>query len=58
METTVQHESAVRLQTKHELEEMNAQLIAETEALLAKGDRMMAEDINDIKEKLGNIPDY
>jgi hypothetical protein len=57
METTVQHESAVRLQTKHELEEMNAQLIAETEALLAKGDRMMAEDVNDIKEKLGNIPE-
>lgn len=57
METTVQHESAVRLQTKHELEEMNAQLIAETEALLAKGDRMMADDINDIKEKLGNLPE-
>lgn len=57
METTVQRKSAVRLQTKSEMDERNAQLIAETEALLAKGDRMMEEDVNDIKEKLGNLPE-
>lgn len=39
------------------LSDSNAKLIAETEALFAKGDRMMEEEINDIKAKLGELPE-
>lgn len=56
METTVQSANT-RPTTRKELSESNVKLLAETEALLAKGDRMMEEDVNDIKEKLGSLPE-
>lgn len=32
-------------------------LIAETEALFAKGDRMMEEEVNHLRQQLGSMPD-
>ena len=56
METTVQSANT-RPTTRKELSESNVKFLAETEALLAKGDRMMEEDVNDIREKLGSLPE-
>ena len=56
METTVQRANTRPIKKKG-LSESNAKLLAEADALLAKGDRMMEEDVNDIKEKLGNLPE-
>ena len=56
METTVQRANTRPIRKKG-LSESNAKLLAEADALLAKGDRMMEEDVNDIKEKLGNLPE-
>lgn len=57
MEATVQKKNAVREKQRIEITEKNSQLLAEAEALLAKGDRMMEEDIIDIRERLGNLPE-
>jgi hypothetical protein len=35
----------------------NANLVAEVEALLNKGDHMMEEDVVDIRERLGSLPE-
>lgn len=56
METTVQRTNT-RPTSRKGLSERNAKLLAEADALLAKGDRMIEEDVNDIKEKLGNLPE-
>ena len=56
METTVQRTNT-RPTSRKGLSESNAKLLAEADALLAKGDRMIEEDVNDIKEKLGNLPE-
>ena len=56
METTIQRANT-RPTSRKGLSEDNVRLIEETEALLAKGDRMMEEDVNDIREKLGNLPE-
>ena len=56
METTVQRANTRPIKKKG-LSESNAKLLAEADALLAKGDRMIEEDVNDIKEKLGNLPE-
>ena len=56
METTVQRANTRPIRKKG-LSESNAKLLAEADALLAKGDRMIEEDVNDIKEKLGNLPE-
>mgnify|MGYP006936057983 CR=1 FL=1 len=52
METTVQKSVTARVYTKSELTEKNANLVAEVEALLNKGDHMMEEDVVDIRERL------
>ena len=57
METTVQRTRAKHVSRKDHLTPEQQALIAETEALFAKGDRMMEEDVNDIREKLGNLPE-
>lgn len=57
METTVKRTGARKQGRKNQLTLEQQALIAETEALLAKGDRMMGDEINDIKEKLGNLPE-
>lgn len=57
METTVKRKSTVGTPAKKKLTGKNAQLLAEAEALLAKGDRMIEEEVNDVKEKLGNLPE-
>ncbi|MBQ3699918.1 MAG: DUF5053 domain-containing protein [Prevotella sp.] len=57
METTVQRTSARKMGKRNQLTAEQKALIAETEALFAKGDRMMEEDVNDIREKLGNLPE-
>ena len=56
METTVQRANT-RPAARKGLSDSNAKLLAEADALLAKGDRMMEEDVNDIREKLGNLPE-
>ena len=56
METTVQRANTRPIRKKG-LSESNAKLLAEADALLAKGDRMIEEDVNDIKEKLGILPE-
>ena len=57
METTVERTDARQVGSRNQLTAEQQVLIAETEALLAKGDRMMEEDVNDIREKLGNLPE-
>ena len=57
METTVQRTDAGQVGMKNRLTAEQKALIAETEALIAKGNRMMEEDVNDIREKLGNLPE-
>lgn len=57
METTVKRNTAVSTPAKKELTGKDTQLLAEAEALLAKGDRMIGEEVNDIKEKLGSLPE-
>lgn len=42
--------------TPQEQKEFNEALIAEARELLAKGDRMMEEEINDVRQRLGDIP--
>ena len=58
METTVQRGKVAPVRIKKELSSQNAQLLADAEALLVKGDRMMEEDANDIRERLGDIVDF
>ena len=54
METTV-HRKAGYKATKGRLDEKNTKLLAEAETLLAKGDRMMEEEVVDVKERLGKL---
>lgn len=42
--------------TPQEREAFNEALIAEARELLEKGDRMMEEEINDVRQSLGDIP--
>ena len=42
--------------TPHEREAFNAALIAEARDLLAKGDRMMEAEVDDVRQRLGDIP--
>lgn len=58
METTIQRNSKVRMYSKGNLAKKEADLLVEAEALLAKGDRMMEEEVNDTRQRLGDIPEY
>ena len=57
METTAQRTDSRQVGRKNLLTAEQKALIAETEALIAQGDRMMEEDVSDIREKLGNLPE-
>jgi hypothetical protein len=57
METTVQRTDSRQVCRKNLLTAEQKALIAETEALVAKGDRMMEEDVSDIRERLGHLPE-
>lgn len=43
--------------TLQEPSSFNEALIAEAEALLAKGDRMMEEEMTDVRQRLGDAPE-
>ena len=58
MEATIQRTSAKKVNRKSQPTAEQQALITDTEALLAKGDRMMEEDANDIRERLGDIVDF
>lgn len=58
METTVQRKSAVKMHEKANIAKKDAELLAAAEALLAKGDRMMDEEVNDTREQLGEITEF
>ncbi len=58
METTVQRTGVKQVNSRKHLTAEQQALIAETEALLAKGDRMMEDEVNDVKEKLGSLPEF
>ena len=54
------HASAIKSMrdnmTPHEREAFNEALIAEARELLAKGDRMMEAEMDDVRQRLGDIP--
>lgn len=58
METTVQKERVIRTRNNNSLPKKEAELLAAAEALLAKGERMMKEEVNDTREQLGEITDF
>lgn len=43
--------------TPQERKSFNEALIAEAQALLAKGDRMMETEVNDVRQQLGDVPE-
>ena len=43
--------------TPQERKSFNEALIAEAQALLAKGDRMMEAEVNDVRQQLGDVPE-
>jgi len=55
METTVQRGNVAPVRAKNELSKQNERLLADVEALLAKGDRMMEEEVNDTRKALGGV---
>ena len=57
METTVQRTNAKQMGRRNQLTAEQKALIAETEALFAKGDRMMEEEVNHLRKQLGNLPE-
>lgn len=57
METTVQRTSSRQVSMRNHLTAEQQALIAETEALFAKGDRMMEEEVNHLRSQLGSLPE-
>lgn len=45
------------MERRNQLTSEQQALIAETEALFAKGDRMMEEEVNYLRKQLGNLPE-
>ena len=58
METTVQRASVKQVNRRNHLTAEQQALMAETEALLAKGDRMMEEEVSHLRQQLGSIPEF
>jgi hypothetical protein len=57
METTVKRTSARQVGRRNLLTAEQKALIEETEALFAKGDRMMEEEVNHLRKQLGKLPE-
>lgn len=57
METIVQRNPVKKANSRKQLTMEQQALIAETEALFAKGDRMMEEEVNHLRQQLGSMPD-
>lgn len=57
MEATVQRTSVKQVNRRNQLTAEQQALIAETEALFAKGDRMMEEEVNHLRQQLGSMPE-
>lgn len=57
METTVQRTDVKHVSGRKQLTLEQQALIAETEALFAKGDRMMEEEVNHLRQQLGSLPE-
>lgn len=57
MEATIQRTRAKQVERRNQLTSEQQALIAETEALFAKGDRMMEEEVNYLRKQLGNLPE-
>ena len=58
METTIPRSNVAPTIGKKKITGKDALLLAEAEALLAKGDRMIEEEVNDVREKLGSLPEF
>jgi hypothetical protein len=57
MEAIVQRTRAKQVNRRNLLTAEQQALIAETEALFAKGDRMMEEEVNHLRQQLGSMPE-
>jgi hypothetical protein len=57
MEATVQRTSVKQVNKRNQLTAEQQALIADAEALLAKGNRMMEDEVNHVRQQLGGIPE-
>lgn len=58
MEATVQRTTVKQVNRGNRLTAEQQALIAESEALFAKGDRMMEEEVSHLRQQLGSIPEF